>query len=120
VGAVFTWENSTIVRSKVGISFISEEKACRFKDEEIQSWSIEETVDAAVIEWNRDVFSKIQVDTGEGANKDYLAMLYTSLYLMHLIPSDRTGENPLWESEEPYWDDFYTLCESVSGFGKHC
>jgi putative alpha-1,2-mannosidase len=115
VGAVFTWENSTTVRSKVGISFISEEKACRFKDEEIKSWSIEETVDAAVTEWNRDVFSKIQIDTGEGANKDHLAMLYTSLYLMHLIPSDRTGENPLWESEEPYWDDFYTLCESVSG-----
>jgi putative alpha-1,2-mannosidase len=113
---VFTWGNSTTtVRSKVGISFISEEKACKFKDEEIKSWSIEETVDAAVTEWNRDVFSKIQIDTGEGANKDHLAMLYTSLYLMHLIPSDRTGENPLWESEEPYWDDFYTLCESVSG-----
>jgi putative alpha-1,2-mannosidase len=118
VGAVFTWGNITTVRSKVGISFISEEKACRFKDEEIKSWSIAETVDAAVAEWNRDVFSKIQVDTGEGANRDHLAMLYTSLYLMHLIPSDRTGENPLWESEEPYWDDFYTLCESVSGLSQ--
>lgn len=114
VGAVFTWTgNSTAVRSKVGISFISEEKACKFKDEEITSWDIHSTVNAAVEEWNRDVFSKIRVDTGEDSNKDHLAMLYSSLYFMHLIPSDRTGENPLWESEEPYWDDFYTLCKSA-------
>lgn len=29
-----------------------------------------------------------------------------------LMPSDRTSENPLWGSEEPFWDDFYTLCET--------
>lgn len=112
MGAVFTWAgNATAVRSKVGISFISEEKACKFKDDEIQSWNIQSTVDAALQEWSRDVFSKIRVDTDEDANKDNLAMLYSSLYFMHLIPSDRTGENPLWESDEPYSDDFYTLCE---------
>lgn len=27
------------------------------------------------------------------------------------MPSDRTGENPLWVSDEPFWDDFYTLCK---------
>ncbi|KAF3035689.1 hypothetical protein E8E12_005866 [Didymella heteroderae] len=110
----FASENITTpqVRSKVGISFISEEKACKFKDEEINSWDIQTTVDAAVEEWNREVFSKIRVDTGDEANKDHLAMLYSSLYFMHLIPSDRTGENPLWESEEPYWDDFYTLWDT--------
>ena len=26
-----------------------------------------------------------------------------------LLPSNRTGENPLWSSEEPYYDDFFTL-----------
>jgi putative alpha-1,2-mannosidase len=112
VGAVFTWGgNATVVRSKVGISFISMEKACTFKDEEIRSWDMQSTVDAAVEAWNQYVFSKIQVDTGKDANRDHLAMLYSSLYFMHLIPSDRTGENPLWVSEEPYWDDFYTLCK---------
>lgn len=112
VGAVFTWHgNTTTVRSKVGISFISQDKACKFKDDEITSWDIQATVAAAVEEWNRDVFSKVQVDTGDGANEDYRTLLYSSLYFMHLIPSDRTGENPLWESNEPYWDDFYTLCK---------
>lgn len=111
-GAIFTWSGNAItVRSKVGISFISEEKACGFKDEEIKTWNIWDTVDAAVQEWNRDVFSKIRVDMGEDANQDHLMMLYSSLYFMHLIPSNRTAENPLWESDEPYWDDFYTLCK---------
>lgn len=121
VGAVFTWQgNATSVRSKVGISFISEEKACRYKDEEIESWDLQATVDAAVEKWNRDIFSTIQVDTGDDADKDQLTLLYSSLYFMHLIPSNRTGENPLWESEEPYWDDFYTFCKTLADSSLAC
>jgi putative alpha-1,2-mannosidase len=65
-------------------------------------------VTVAVDEWNRDVFSKIQVSTDDTQNRTNLVLLYSSLYFMHLMPSDRTGENPLWESDEPSWDDFYT------------
>ncbi|KAF2635583.1 hypothetical protein P280DRAFT_191281 [Massarina eburnea CBS 473.64] len=111
VGAIFSWNdtnNSTTIRSRVGISFMSVEKACAYKNEEL-SWSIEDTAAAARAEWNRDVFSKIRVDTSQKANKTRLALLYSSLYFMHLIPSERVGENPLWESDEPYWDDFYTM-----------
>ncbi|KAK4540994.1 hypothetical protein LTR36_008363 [Oleoguttula mirabilis] len=111
VGALFTWSNSTSlsIKSRVGISFISADKACAFKNQEISSWNLNDTVDAAVQEWNQDVFSKIQVPTDESQNRTNLVLLYSSLYFMHLMPSDRTGENPLWQSEEPYWDDFYTL-----------
>ncbi|KAE8857708.1 hypothetical protein PTNB73_08956 [Pyrenophora teres f. teres] len=109
VGAVFTWNNITEVKSRVGISFMSIGKACAYKNSELSSWSIKETTQAARDEWNRDVFSKIRVDTSESANKTRLALLYSSLYFMHLIPSERVGENPLWESDEPYWDDFYTM-----------
>ena len=66
-------------------------------------------VQAARDEWNRDIFSKIRVDTSDSANKTRLALLYSSLYFMHLIPTQRVGENPLWDSDEPYWDDFYTM-----------
>lgn len=31
-------------------------------------------------------------------------MLYSGLYKMHLMPSDRTGENQNWETEEPTYD----------------
>ncbi|KAI7487033.1 alpha-1,2-mannosidase, putative subfamily [Hortaea werneckii] len=111
VGALFTWSNSSAatVKSRVGISFISSEKACAFKNDEIPSWNLNDTVTKAVEEWNRDVFSKIQVPTGDAQNRTNLVLLYSSLYFMHLMPSDRTGENPLWQSGEPSWDDFYTL-----------
>ena len=31
---------------------------------------------------------------------------------MHLMPSDRTGENPNWDTGEPTYDDFYTLWDT--------
>ncbi|ROW02940.1 hypothetical protein VSDG_01734 [Cytospora chrysosperma] len=111
VGAVFSWDNgaASTIKSRVGISFISVATACNFRDDEISTWNINHTVDAAVKEWNEDVFSKIQVATDETANTTNLRLLYSSLYFVHLMPSNRIGENPLWESEEPYWDDFYTM-----------
>lgn len=111
IGALFTWSKSTstTVQSRVGVSFISVEKACRLKDDEIKSWSLNDTVQAAVEEWNRDVFSKVQVSTNSSRNRTELVLLYSSLYFMHLMPSDRTGENSLWDSGEPSFDDFYTL-----------
>jgi putative alpha-1,2-mannosidase len=113
VGAVFSWDASEAesrVRSRVGISFISVEKACAFKDAEIESWEIEETVDKAVEVWNEEVFGTISVDTGADANQTDLTLLYSMLYFSHLMPSNRTGENPLWNSSEPYYDDFYAIC----------
>ncbi|GAP87830.1 putative glycoside hydrolase family 92 protein [Rosellinia necatrix] len=114
VGAVFSWgaNASAQVKSRIGISMISAEKACKFKDEEIPSWDLNKTVSAAVDEWNKDVFSRIQVPTDESANRTNLVLLYSSLYMMHLMPSDRTGENPLWESDEPSWDDFYAIWDT--------
>ncbi|KAF3010268.1 hypothetical protein E8E14_001902 [Neopestalotiopsis sp. 37M] len=114
IGAVFSWDSDTDaqVRSRIGISFISVDKACKFKDDEIPTWNLNDTVDAAVNEWNKDVFSLIQVPTDESANTTNLILLYSSLYFMHLMPSDRTGENPLWDSGEPSWDDFYTLWDT--------
>ncbi|KAF4633212.1 hypothetical protein G7Y89_g4919 [Cudoniella acicularis] len=111
VGALFSWTNSITsqIKSRVGISFISSDKACGFKNSEIPSWNLNDTVAAAVQEWNQDVFSKIQVDTSSFVNQTNLVLLYSSLYFMHLMPSDRTGENPLWDNREPYFDDFYTL-----------
>ena len=110
IGALFTWSNSAKghVRSRVGISMISADKACSYKDQEITSWNVQDTVKAAVDEWNTDVFSKIKVPLGESQNRTNIVLLYSSLYFMHLMPSDRDGENPLWPSTDS-WDDFYTL-----------
>jgi putative alpha-1,2-mannosidase len=91
----------------VGISWISTEKACQFIADEIPHWDLDTTVSQAQEAWNTEVLSKIEVKT---ENITQLEMFYTALYHGHLLPSDRTGENPYWESDEPYYDDFYTLC----------
>jgi putative alpha-1,2-mannosidase len=113
VGAVFSWPNTSApaqIKSKIGISFISTDKACQFKVNEIPSWDLGATTSAAVKQWNNEVFSKIQVPTeGSFVNETNLVLLYSSLYFMHRTPAERTGENPFSDSGEPYWDDFYTL-----------
>ncbi|KAF2759095.1 hypothetical protein EJ05DRAFT_531420 [Pseudovirgaria hyperparasitica] len=111
IGALFSWNTTGIsrIKSRVGVSFMSIDKACNYKTQEIPSWDLQNIVVSAREEWNRDVFSKIKVAINEGANMTRVALLYSSLYFMHLIPSERVGENPLWESAEPYWDDIYTM-----------
>jgi putative alpha-1,2-mannosidase len=81
VGAVFTWpagEASTI-KSRIGISFISSDKACSRLDEQISSWNLSDIVAAAVEEWNRDVFSKIQVPVDSSQNQTNQVLLYSHL-----------------------------------------
>ncbi|KAF2098315.1 glycoside hydrolase family 92 protein [Rhizodiscina lignyota] len=111
IGAVFKFaENTTQVKSRIGVSFISVEKACNFVQQEIPSWTLNDTVEAAKKEWNDDVFSK--VTTTDKKNTTRLTMFYSGLYRGHQMPSDRTGENPKWNSSEPSYDDFYTLWDT--------
>ena len=112
IGALMSWKSgaASSVVSRVGISSISIERARSYIDE-IPSWKLNDTVADAVKEWNEDVFNKVQVPIDDSANMTHVRLLYSSLYFIHLMPSDRTGENPLWDSGEPYWDDFYTMCE---------
>ncbi|EKG18302.1 Glycosyl hydrolase 92 [Macrophomina phaseolina MS6] len=111
IGALFAFPpNTTTLTSKVGVSWISVAKACQFADEEVVSWDLGATAQAARAMWNDDVLARIK--TGDRANATRLTMLYSALYKAHLIPSDRTGENPHWTSEEPYYDDFYTLWDT--------
>ena len=59
IGALFTWDDgpSANISSKIGISFISSDRADSYKNTEITSWILSDTVDAARKEWNQDVFS---------------------------------------------------------------
>ncbi|CAG8024975.1 unnamed protein product [Penicillium salamii] len=111
IGLLFSWNSgpASHIVSRVGISTISVDRAHSYIREEIPSWTLNDTVTSAVKEWNEDVFNKIQVPLDSSSNMTHVRLLYSSLYFMHLMPSDRTGENPLWDSGEPYWDDFYTM-----------
>lgn len=105
-GGVFTFDRAEVT-SRVGISFISATKACQNVQAEIPTGTtLRSLVSAAQSRWTEEIFQKVQTtDT----NQTVLTQLYSYLYGMNLLPSNRTGENPLWQSTEPYYDDFFTL-----------
>ena len=105
-GGVFTFDQEQVT-SRVGISFISTGKACQNVEAEIpKGTQLKDLQNAAVARWNEQVFQKV---VSNDKNETVLTQLYSYLYGMHLLPSNRTGENPLWESNEPSYDDFFTL-----------
>ncbi|KAI9743063.1 MAG: hypothetical protein M1818_003358 [Claussenomyces sp. TS43310] len=106
IGGLFTF-NATSFSSRVGISWISTQQACSNVQSQIPtntsfSAVVQETKDV----WNDNVLSKITTTSDNSTN---LELLYTSLYFMNLLPTNKTGENPGWTSTEPYYDDIFTL-----------
>ncbi|KAF2851113.1 glycoside hydrolase family 92 protein [Plenodomus tracheiphilus IPT5] len=137
IGALFSWTrdqrlgsasasgngvgNGTadaVVEARIGISYISAARACSHIDAELPaSKSFERVVDEARQEWEDGVLSRIEVvDDGHvtSGNATLKRMLYSALYQTGLMPTDKTGENPRWESGEarPYYDDHYTLWDT--------
>lgn len=110
VGGLFTFQQN-VVTSRVGISWLSKEKACKNVHDEIpEGTEFTSVVRDAQTEWNSKVFSKV---TTTNTNETSLSLLYSSLYFMHLIPTNQTGENPGWTSSEPYYQDIFTYWVSV-------
>jgi predicted alpha-1,2-mannosidase len=105
LGAVFSF-NSTTITSRVGISFISTSQACSNVNSQIPAGTtLSALTTNAMQTWNEEVLSKVATTE---TNLNNLQLLYSSIYFMHLLPSNRTGENPLWNSTEPYYDDTFT------------
>ncbi|KAK7757892.1 hypothetical protein SLS62_000270 [Diatrype stigma] len=107
LGAVFSFGDVKDITSRVGVSFISTDQACQNVDDQIPEDTTLETLENdAKTAWNDQVLSKI---TTTDTNTTRLNLLYSSLYHMNLIPTNKTGENPLWSSTEPYYDDIFTF-----------
>ncbi|KAG9188938.1 hypothetical protein G6011_05806 [Alternaria panax] len=125
LGALFSWSptgqqvNGTLtLEAKVGISYISAAQACLHVENELpNARTFEDIVEQARREWELKVLSKIQIgdDGKETTNNATLKrMLYSALYQTGLMPTDKTGENPVWVSSnaKPYYDDHYTLWDT--------
>jgi predicted alpha-1,2-mannosidase len=109
-GAVLSFKtkaNQQIV-SKVGISFISTTKARQNLEKEADSKSFDQLKQEASATWNN-LLQGVIVDGGTDKHKK---QFYTALYHVMLMPSNRTGENPLWKSSEPYYDDYYAIWDT--------
>jgi predicted alpha-1,2-mannosidase len=102
-----------IIQAKVAISFISAAQARRSMDQETPGWRFDAVHQAATAAWNR-ALSPMQV---RGATAEQRREFYTALYHVMLMPSDRTGENPDWHSDEPYYDDFQAIWDTFRSSG---
>ncbi|CAG8843517.1 696_t:CDS:2, partial [Gigaspora margarita] len=115
-GAILTFNitKNPVITSRVGISFISVDQACKSAENEIPDWDFESTKQEAVKAWQTEL-EKIYV---KGGTDDFKPIFYSSLYRTMIIPSNRTGENPKWVSYDnssniiPHYGDFYTLWDT--------
>ena len=90
------------VNVKVGISFVSIEKA----RQNIVACGFDDQLEALRRAWE----AHLRVIDIEGTDRQR-RMAYTALYHTLLMPVDRTGENPHWQAA-PYYDDYYAIWDT--------
>lgn len=91
-------DNDQIV-VRVGLSYLSVDKACRNAEAEIGDLDFDGTKTAAEDAWTNKL-SVVSIDE-TGVNSTFLTTFWSGLYRSLFSPQDVTGENPLWESSEP-------------------
>jgi putative alpha-1,2-mannosidase len=98
------------ILARVGMSFISEAQACANAEREIPTVAFDSLVAAAETAWR----SKLDVITIEdgGVSEVFLKAFWSGVYRSMISPQDYTGENPYWNSGEPYYDSFYCIWDS--------
>ena len=96
------------VEVRVGISFISEGKARENCMNETNGLAFDQAVERAREEWNS-YLHRIIIETNDNTEK---IKFYTALYHSFLQPTDKTGENPAWGNDIPYYDDFYCIWDT--------
>jgi putative alpha-1,2-mannosidase len=95
---------------RVGLSFISTVQACNNAQTEVPDFGFNKTLQAAEDVW-REKLSVIEVDA-TGVSDELQTVFWSGVYRAMISPQDYTGENPLWESDEPYYDSYYCIWDS--------
>lgn len=93
------------ILARVGISFKSVDQACSHGEKEIPEFDFTETVRSSEDAWSQKL-NAIEVES-DGVDKDFETIFWSGIYRTMISPQDYTGENTLWESNEPYYDSFY-------------
>jgi len=110
LGAIldFSTRAKQAVHVKVGISFVGVEQAHANLAEEMPGFDLDGARRAVVAQWE----TQLKTIHLNGATLSQMRQVYTALYHTMLMPVDRTGENPLWQSNEPYYDDYYAIWDT--------
>ncbi len=109
-GALLQFPSDTrTLNVRIGISFISELKAKENLINETKGKSFDDIHKSLLNEWEK-LMRRIEIDPH--TSDKYKRMFYTGMYHTMLMPSDRSGENPLWTDPVPYYDDFYAIWDT--------
>jgi putative alpha-1,2-mannosidase len=95
---------------RVGVSLINIEQACRSAETEIPNFDFDTTLAAAEKAWKAKL-AVIEV-ADEGVSDEIKTVFWSGIYRSFISPQDYTGENPLWNSSEPYYDSYYCIWDS--------
>ncbi|KAH8669675.1 glycoside hydrolase family 92 protein [Tricladium varicosporioides] len=96
--------------ARVGLSFISITQACHNAETEIPDFGFEKVKSSAEDAWRKKL-SVVSVDN-TGVNDTIQTVFWSGAYRSMISPQDYTGENPLWNSTEPYYDSYYCIWDS--------
>ncbi|KAG5934177.1 hypothetical protein E4U59_006366 [Claviceps monticola] len=125
----FSPSNSNRIKARVGLSFISMDKACRNAEQEIPDFDFEKVRAAAEKVW-QEKLKPVQINNvgvSEALQRTFWSGLYRALlspqdYTSMILPTRHnrkviqaltvTDENPLWDSDEPYFDSYYCIWDS--------
>jgi predicted alpha-1,2-mannosidase len=110
VGAYTTFDtvNNQTVQMKIGVSFISPEKARANLLQEIPDWNFDAVRARAEAAWES-ALNQIKIEGGE---EEQRKIFYTALFHCYYMPHDLTGENVWWNSKEPHYEDFYAIWDT--------
>nr|POF16420.1 putative secreted glycosidase [Quercus suber] len=97
--------------ARVGVSFIGVERACSNAENEIPNFDFESVHTAAERAWT-DSLGVIEVTPGNGVDSNFQKIFWSGAYRASLSPQDYSGENPLWISDQPYYDSYYCIWDS--------
>jgi predicted alpha-1,2-mannosidase len=96
------------VQVKMGLSWVSIEKARENLRREIPGFGFDGVRSRTASEWRR-LLETIRVS---GGTEEDRTKLYTALYHCFSTPHDLTGDNGLWDSDEPHYEDFFCIWDT--------
>lgn len=110
IGAYLTFDSTSnqVLRMKIGVSFISPEKARANLLQEVPTWDFDAVRRQAEAAWES-VLGQIRI---EGGTEQQRETFYTALYHSHYMPHNLAGENVWWRSREPHYEDYYAIWDT--------
>lgn len=93
------------VMAKVSISYLNTDQAEKNLNSELKTWDFDQVRQQAAKAWNNKL-DKVKI---KGGSPEQQSMFYSALYHTLIMPTDVSGENPKWNSQEPHFWDHYCL-----------